>query len=163
MRTWLGRVSVWIAIGGACLLGFGAAARAQATDPVLGTWVLDVARSTFSPGPAPASASIVVQPAGTAVRVSVVSTGADGKAVKWGFITERDGADVPVTGNPAYDTAATSRESAIVGTTRYKKAGKVVMTAQTAIAADGATLTVTSQGHDPLGRAVHNVAVYTRQ
>ena len=36
---------------------FGAHLAAQRAEPVLGTWVLNVAKSTFSPGPPPKSES----------------------------------------------------------------------------------------------------------
>src|SRR6185503_3809595 len=36
---------------------FGSHLAAQDADPILGTWVLNVAKSTFSPGPAPRSES----------------------------------------------------------------------------------------------------------
>ena len=78
-----------------------AAANAQTTDPIIGTWNLDVAKSSFKPGPAPKSATVLVEPAGKGIKVSVDAVNADGSPMKWGFTTQRDGKDVPVTGNPA--------------------------------------------------------------
>jgi hypothetical protein len=156
------KVAMGIAIVGSCLLASGTS-RAQAPDPLVGTWVLNVAKSTFTPGPAPKSATVSIQPAGAAVKIAIETIGPDGAPTKWGFTTERDGQDVPVTGNPAYDHAASTRESPTAGTTLYKKGGKVVMTVKTAISAEGKILTTTSTGTDPLGRAVNNVAVYERK
>src|SRR5262245_26035510 len=51
MTSSLQRITV---LGIACTL-LGSRLAAQAADPILGTWVLNVARSTFSPGPAPRS------------------------------------------------------------------------------------------------------------
>ena len=48
-----------------------AAAGAQTKDPVVGTWKLDVAKSSYKPGPAPKSATVVVEPAGKGIKVSV--------------------------------------------------------------------------------------------
>ena len=159
MRTKSQRVAMGIAVAAVCWLASGTT-RAQAPDPLIGTWVLNVAKSSYKPGPAPKSATVTIQQAGAAVKIAIDAMMGDGAAAKWGFTTERDGKDVPVTGNPAYDMAASTRESPILGTTTYKKGGKVVITAKTAISADGKILTVTSDGTDPLGRAVHNVAVY---
>jgi flagellar hook assembly protein FlgD len=130
----------------------------------VGTWKLDPAKSTYKPGPAPKSTTIVVTPAGKGVKVAVDAVNADGSPLKWGFTTLRDGKEVaPVTGNPMFETVTASRESANAGTNIYKKAGKVVMTTKVAIAPDGKSMTVTTTGTDPKGQAVNNVALYTRQ
>jgi hypothetical protein len=139
-----------------------AAARAQAPDPVVGTWKLDVAKSSFKPGPAPKSATVVVEPAGKGIKVSVDSVNAEGTSMKWGFTTMRDGKEVPVTGNPAYDTATSTQASPTAGTTVYKKAGKTVYTSKLALSADGKTMTLTGTGTDAKGQAVNNVSVYTK-
>jgi hypothetical protein len=140
-----------------------AAAGAQTADPVVGTWKLDVAKSTYKPGPAPKSATVVVEPAGKGIKVSVDAVGADGAPSKWGFTTQRDGKEVPVTGNPMYDTATSTQASPTASTTEYKKGGKVVMTTKLAVSADGKTMTLTSTGTDAKGQAVQNVTVYTKQ
>ena len=53
----------------------------------------------------------------------------------------------------------TPAESTVV----YKKAGKTVVTVKVSVAKDGKTLTATSDGTDPKGQAMHNVAHYTKQ
>jgi hypothetical protein len=145
------------------ILAWGGAAGAQTTDPIVGTWVLDTAKSTYKPGPAPKSATVVVEPAGKGIKVSVDGVGADGTPAKWSFTTMRDGKDVPVTGNPAYDTAATTMTSPTAGTTVYKKAGKTVTTSKLSISADGKTMTLNSSGTDPKGQAVNNAIVMTKK
>jgi hypothetical protein len=138
---------------------------AQTPEPIVGTWKLDVAKSTYKPGPAPKSTTIVVKPAGKGIDVAVDAVSADGSPLKWGFTTVRDGKEeAKITGNnPLFDTVTASRESANAGTNLYKKAGKLVMTTKVAIAADGKSMTVTSTGTDAKGQAVNNVAHYTRQ
>ena len=152
-RTFLGVAAVFVAM----------TASAQTPDPIIGTWKLDVAKTTFKPGPAPKSATVVIEPAGKGIKISVDAVNADGSPMKWGFTTMRDGKDVPVTGNPAYDTAASTQNGPNAGTTEYKKGGKVVLTSKFSLSADGKTLTLTSTGTDPKGQAVHNVSVYTKQ
>ena len=145
---------------GIALVGVSAAANAQ-TEPVMGTWKLDVAKSTYKPGPAPKSSTVVVEPAGKGIKVAIESVQADGSPLKWGFTSVRDGkTEAPVTGNPMFDTVTTTKESDTAGTNVYKKGGKVVMTSKLAITAK--TMTVTSDGTDAKGQAVHNVAVYTK-
>ena len=139
------------------------AASAQTTEPVIGTWKLDVAKSTYKPGPAPKSSTLTIEPAGKGLKVAVDAVNADGSPLKWGFTTMRDGKEeAPVTGNPMFDVVTSTRASATAGTNVYKKAGKVVMTTKLAISADGKTMTLTSTGTDSKGQAVHNVAIYTK-
>jgi hypothetical protein len=149
---------------GIALVGIAAAASAQKPEPVVGTWRLDVAKSTYKPGPAPKSTTIVVEAAGKGVKVAVDAVQGDGSPLKWGFTTARDGKEeAPVTGNPMFDTVTSSRESDTAGTNVYKKGGKVVMTTKLAIDPSGKTMTVTTTGTDPKGQAVNNVAHFTKQ
>jgi hypothetical protein len=92
----------------------------------------------------------------------VDAVGADGKPMKWGYSSDADGKDAPVTGNPAYDTAALTRLSATSGTTVYKKGGKPVITVKSTVSADGKTLTNNSTGTNAAGEAVNNVMVYMK-
>ena len=153
-----------VVLGTLALTVVPAAVRAQAPDPIVGTWKLDVAKSTYKPGPAPKSMTIVVEQAGKGIKVAVDAVNADGSPLKWGFTTLRDGKEeAKVTGNPLFDTVTASRDSANAGTNLYKKGGKLVMTTKVAVAADGKSMTVTTTGTDAKGQAVNNVAHYTRQ
>jgi hypothetical protein len=139
-----------------------AAAGAQTTDPVVGTWKLDVAKSTYKPGPAPKSATVVIEPAGKGIKVAIDAVNADGSPLKWGFTTQRDGKPAPVTGNPNYDSITATQPSPTTGTNVYTKGGKEVATTKLSVSADGKTMTVTTTGTDPKGQAMHNVAVFTK-
>ena len=136
---------------------------AQPADPVVGTWKLDVAKSTYKPGPAPKSAAVVIDAVGKGIKVAVDAVTADGAAMKWGYTSARDGKDVPVTGNPAYDTANVTQISPTEGRIVYKKAGKALVTSETSVSKDGKTMTVTTKGTDPKGQPINIVALYTRQ
>jgi hypothetical protein len=137
---------------------------AQTAEPIVGTWKLDVAKSTYKPGPAPKSTTVVIKPAGKGIEVAVDAVNADGSPLKWGFTSLRDGKEeAKVTGNPLFDTVTASRESANAGTNLYKKGGKLVMTTKVAVAPDGKSMTVTSTGTDAKGQAVNNVGHYTKQ
>ena len=144
-----------------CAIALGAAIGAQ-TDPLAGTWKLDVAKSTYKPGPAPKSATVVIEAAGKTIKVAVDAVTADGP-MKWEYSSAGDGKDVPVTGNPMYDAAAVTRASPSESTIVYKKAGKTVATVKASVAKDGKTMTTTTDGTDAKGQKVHNVAHYTKQ
>ena len=161
MRFQLGRL-VGVTLGA---LAFGVVSMAaQANDPIVGTWKLDVAKSTYKPGPAPKSTTIVVTSEGKGIKVAVDTVNADGSPSKWGFASLRDGKEEAlVTGNPMFDTVTATRDSPTAGTNVYKKGGKVVMTTKVAVATDSKSMTVTTTGTNPQGQAVNNVAHYVRQ
>jgi hypothetical protein len=153
-----------VILGVIALAAVPVALAAQAPEPIVGTWRLDPAKSTYKPGPAPKSTTLVIDAAGKGIKVAVDAVNADGSPLKWGFTTLRDGKEeAPVTGNPMFDTVVSTREGANAATNLYKKGGKVVMTTKVAIAADGKTMTVTTTGTDAKGQAVNNVGHYIKQ
>jgi hypothetical protein len=139
-----------------------AAVQAQ-NEQLVGRWVLNVAKSRYSPGPPPKQQVTVYEEAGNGVKSTVTSTSADGKTLEYTFTTALDGKDVPVTGNPDWDTVAMKRTGADTIEFTRKKAGKIVQTATMVIAKDGKSRTVTTTGMNAKGQAIKNVAVYERQ
>jgi hypothetical protein len=150
-----------LGVAAICAIALSAPIEAQ-TDPLAGTWKLDVAKSTYKPGPAPKIATVVIEAAGKTIKVAVDAVTADGP-MKWGYSSAGDGKDVPVTGNPMYDAAAVTRASPSESTIVYKKAGKTVSTVKVSVAKDGKTMTTTTDGTDAKGQTMHNVAQYTKQ
>jgi len=141
---------------------FASAAFAQA-DSQIGTWKLNVAKSKYSPGPAPASAIIKIEAAGAGTKVTVDQVGADGTKQHWEFTANYDGKDVPITGNPNADTVARTRIDANTVQTVSKKGGKIVATQISTVSSDGKTRTVTTKGTNAEGKPINNVAVYEKQ
>lgn len=136
-------------------------AAAQAPDPFVGTWKLDIAKSQFA-GPAPKSSTVTIaMAAGETRRIAVEAVDAAGVNAKWGYTTALDGKDAAVTGNPAFDTASGSQPNPREANVTYKKGGKVVSTLKSVVSADGKTLTVTSTPADPAAKP--SVQVYTKQ
>ena len=162
MQRAMGKIVVGTVVAGALALAWAVASSAQAADPAVGTWKLNVAKSTFSPGPAPKSMTVTIATAGKGLKVAIEAVGPDGVAAKWGYTTTGDDKDVPVAGNPAYDAATNVRADSRHGTTTYKKGGKVILTVTTVISADGKTLNTVSKGTTAEGKPVHNVAVYDK-
>jgi len=158
-RTWQ---LTGIAVAALWAIALGVGTAAQATDPIVGTWQLDVAKSTYKPGPTPKSATAVITAVGEGIKVAVDAAMPDGTSMKWGYTSARDGKEVPVTGHPAYDAATVTKTSSTEGTIVYSKAGKPVASAKTAVAKDGKTMTVTTTGTDAKGQAINNMAVFTK-
>ena len=139
-----------------------AAVSAQATDPMVGTWKLNVAKSKYSPGPAPKSQTLVISGTDQARKLVVDATPATGAAQHW-EVSGASGVDLPVTGNnPNADMYVFKRINATTLEAQYKKGGKPTLKQTAVVAGDGKTLTVTASGMDATGKAVNNVAVYER-
>lgn len=139
---------------------------AQAPDPWLGTWTLNVAKSKFDPANlAPKSQTVVqVAVAGGGLKTTADGVGSDGKkthsVVTWMF----DGKPVEVVG--ATD-AKTTRVYKRIDARTYEfvtsVAGKVTTTSRSVVSADGKTRTSTATGKNAQGVTVHNVSVYEKQ
>jgi hypothetical protein len=139
-------------------------ATAQPKDPFVGTWVLNLAKSKYSPGPPPKSTTTTVEAAGKGYKLSVKVEPASGPAQEWSYTTNLDGKDSPITGNnPNADTIAVKRIDAHTLESVNKKGGKVMSTQKNVVSADGKTRTVTTTGTTAQGEKVNNVAVYEKQ
>jgi hypothetical protein len=152
-----------VAVAGVLAAVLGAALLAQA-DSQVGTWKLNVAKSKYSPGPAPKSATTVIEAAGAGTKLIVDQVTADGTTRHWEVTANYDGKDSKVTGNnPDADTIARTRVNANTVQTVSKKGGKVTTTQTSTVSADGKTRTVTTKGVNAAGQTVNNVAVYEKQ
>jgi hypothetical protein len=136
-----------------------AVSSAQAPDPFLGTWTLNLAKSKYAT-PAPKRMTITFAPAAKGYAVSIDAIGPDGQPQKWGYTSSFDGSENPVTGNPSVDTVVARTRS---GTVEYMKAGKVVSTTASVMSDDGKTLTVTVKFRDAQGTELTTIAVYEKQ
>jgi hypothetical protein len=146
----------------AAVLAVAVLANAQAKDPFVGTWRVNVAKSKYS-GPAPKSVTATYEAAGQGYKVSVKNESASG-TFQYSYTTNLDGKDVPVTGNnPRADMLAVRRIDARTLETVSKKGGKVTITQRNVVSADGKTRTVTTTGTDAQGQKVNDVAVFERQ
>ena len=136
---------------------------AQAPKGMEGTWKLNAAKSTFSPGPAPKSMTVTYSTVGEdGMRIVVAVTPADGEAQKWEMTAHYDGKDHPVKGNPNADTIMVKRIDDRTGESTFKKDGKVTATNRRVLSADGKTLTITSTGMTADGKPRKDVQVFER-
>ncbi len=137
---------------------------AQANDPQYGTWKLNLAKSKYSPGPAPKEGAVTIEAAGPGRKVSVTGVAGDGTAVKWGYSGNFDGKEIPITGNhPDADVVILKRISANAVRTTNKKAGKRTLVNGVSVSPDGKTLTVATTGVNAKGQTVKNTQVFDKQ
>ena len=130
-------------------------------NPIVGTWTLNLSKSTFNPGPAPKEETRVYENQGEGVKVTVTTVAADGKSTTVNISANYDGKDYPVTGSGIYDAIALKRvdDQTTEGTLMH--AGKVVAVTHREISRDGRTMTITFKtSNDP---PINNKAVYEKQ
>jgi hypothetical protein len=146
------------------LLGTICAFAVFGADNSVGTWKLNVAKSTFSPPPMPVRSLTTTR---TAVNggVKVVSTGemADGSSINSGYTAKYDGSPSPVEGT-IWDTISVKQVDSDTFTNESKKQGGSYHTISHAkISADGKTMTVTSKGTNAEGKPLNSTFVYEKQ
>jgi len=140
------------------------AALAQDKDPANGTWKLNVAKSKFSPGPAPKEVTVTIESAGPGRHVEANGMGPDGTAMKWGYSGNFDKKDIRVTGsNPDADVVMLRRLSPTTVRSTYKKDGKQTLVNGVSVSEDGKMLTVAQSGVNAKGQTVKNTLVFDRQ
>jgi FlaG/FlaF family flagellin (archaellin) len=147
-------VAVWVSSG---------AAPAQAADSIIGTWTLNVAKSTYSPGPPPKNLTVKFEAAGEGIKVRSDSVAADGSSTHNEYTANYDGKDYPLKGAADADSVSLKRIDANTTERTDKKAGSVVRTFTRKVSADGKTMTVTIKGTDDQGRPIENTVVLDRQ
>ena len=139
-------------------------ALAQPGSSNLGTWKLNLAKSTYAPGTAPKSATFTNVVAGGGIKSTTDTVRADGTAIHSEYSLVYDGKGHPITGTSlSGDTVAGTRVDANTVTFIYKKAGKVTVTSTNVASSDRKTYTITSKGTNTLGQTVNSVAVYDKQ
>ena len=97
---------------------------AEAADNQAGTWKLNVAKSKYSPGPAPKDGTLTVESEPNGLKITIHGTDAEGKAVHMEFAPKYDGKDVPTTGMPGADTISMKKIDDYTVETVSKKGGK---------------------------------------
>jgi len=138
-----------------CFLG---AAACFAADPQMGTWHLNEAKSKITPGTLKNTQVVYSSMLGQ-VKIKSDGIGADGKPIHVEWSGKFDGKDYPVSGDPNSDTKVNERTL----TTANKKNGKVTVTGQIVVSADGKSRTLILNGTTPKGKKFKNVAVYDKQ
>jgi|SRR5262245_4098361 len=162
-------LKIFIGVGGVmaflavCLVATSSRSSIAQTDPLIGTWKLNLAKSKYSPGPPLKSQTVTFEAVGKGAKATIKMMDAEGKQIDIQFTANYDGKDYPVTGAPGVDTIAWKRIDAYTVESTRKKAGKVVATATSVISKDGKTLTFTEKGVNARGEKFRNTAVYDNQ
>jgi hypothetical protein len=151
----------WLLVAAVVVGAASGTALAQSADPLIGTWRLNVEKSTpksFKSG------TTVIERAGEGVKFTVDLAGADGTAYHWTFTAKYDGKDYPATGNsPFGDVAALARVDPHTTRITVKQGGKESAIQTIIVSADGKTRTVSTKGTDAKGRPIDSTSLYEKQ
>jgi hypothetical protein len=138
-------------------------ARVVESDPVLGTWLLNVPKSTFVVGRPPKSQTVTFDSAATGIRVTSETVNADGSVSHSTYTAAYDGKRYPISGTPSADSVSFARLDQRT-VERFDTRGSTFVGSVTRIVSpDGKTLTVMSKPIGAQGRTVGNILVYDRK
>ncbi len=127
----------------------GIASSADGQDPFVGTWILNVSKSTFDPGPPMKSHSFKIEqmPDG-AFHNTIDLVEADGTRTHMEFTTARNGKWVPVTGTTYADSVSVAKTGNRSFKYAFKKDGKRIESGTFTVADDGKTMLGDLSGND---------------
>ena len=135
-------------------------AQAQ-TDPLVGIWKLDTAKST----PARKSETRIIESSSTGLKVNVDRTNADGSNQQFSYTANLDGKPYPFIGKAPYgaDSVGVTLGSSNTLTFQLWRGGKVIGKGTLVVSADGKTATLKSKGTDEKGQTKSSTSIYTKQ
>jgi hypothetical protein len=154
--------SITIAVGLVLLL-FAVSLQAQAPDPLIGTWELNVAKSKFNPGPPLKSSTRTFEAVANGIKYSGQSVRADGTTGASHYTAYFDGKDYPITGDSNADTVSLKRIDRFTTEGIFKKAGKITYRVKRVVSQDGKVWTHTSEGTNSQGKPFSDVLVFDKK
>ncbi len=135
-----------------------------ATDRQVGTWKMNMEKSTFASGmPAPKGETLVIEEQEGGLKVVSNGLSPEGKPTHFEYSVKYDGKDYPVTGSPAVDSVSARRIDANTIETTRKKNGVVVTSNTSSISKDGKTRTNIFHGKNAKGEPRTWTAIFDRQ
>ena len=164
MKTAAWRVAIVVVVFGA-LVGASRPVLAQANDPLIGTWELDITKSTYTGAPAgnpPFKREIKLEQVANGIKQTTITRDALGGVNPSEFTAKFDGKDYPAPADSALDTNSIKRINASSIERTGKIKGQVIETATYVVSADKKVLTITQKGQVN-GINYGSVQVFDRQ
>ena len=136
---------------------------AAQADPMIGDWKLNLAKSKYSPGPAPRSSALNVHAAGDGLMAMFDTVNAEGTAAHPMFMIVCNGQPQPVSGSAVTDALSCRRPDPYSQTFTNMKGGRATTSGTVTLSRDGRTMTISTKGTNANGQQIDNVAVYDKQ
>ena len=116
-------------------LALAATLSAQASNPRFGKWKLK------SEAAAPQSNVMTYEPSGAkGMKITIDAVNREGVKSQWYYMTNFDGKDEPVTGNPGTDTGSVRIVNDRVNEIIYRKDGRISQVLTNVLSPDGTTI-----------------------
>jgi hypothetical protein len=133
----------------------------QGVDPLIGTWKLNLEKSTYIGNQPPKSQTNTFSGEGQQFIDTVEGVNAQGQAVKVVFQHIYDGMPHPTPGSPDWDSVAYTRSGNTINFNRFKN-GKTVQIGELLIA-PGKTFTLIVGGTAANNQPFYTVSVFDKQ
>jgi hypothetical protein len=141
-----------MAFSAAALILAALSSPADTPDPFVGTWILDAAKSSCDPPPAPTSHTFTIAEApGGALHETIDLVEGDGTKTHMEFTATRDGKYVPVTGTGYADSVSLTQVDSTTFKYALKKDGKRFESGTFKLSKSGKTLHGRLAGSGPQG------------
>ena len=150
-------------LAGVMVVVAGVAIAAGAADTVVGTWNLNVAKSTFDPAPGPKSLTRTYTEDKDGTSLTVSGVAADGSAISQQSTFKYDGKAYSMTGSPDFDALSLKRVNGSTTTSTLMKAGKKVGSTTRTISGHGKILTLSTKVTGADGKPHSIVQVFDKQ
>jgi hypothetical protein len=130
------------------------------SDPVIGIWQLDLAKSKYTPGPAPRREVRTYEYEHEGVKATIVTIDANGQEAMVEYVASYNDVVALVTGSEQVDAIKMRRINDTTAESTLSYQGRAVGTARRVIAPDGKSMTITFTRSAPT--PVNNLAYYTK-
>jgi hypothetical protein len=150
-------------LGALLTIGSAVIAAGIDADPVVGTWKLNLAKSTFGGGPALKSQIRTYSQSAQGTTLKMKTVSADGKETTTQTTYRVDGKDYPALGNPDFDSLAGMQIDTNTTEFTLKRAGKPVGTIRRTVSKDSKTLTLNFVITNAKGVQLSQLTVFDKQ
>jgi hypothetical protein len=133
-----------------------------AADPLVGTWILNTAKTKYTTGNPPRNVMLLIEEQGTNLQVTGTGTNSDGSPISVKFIVPIGGGTGSVQAGD-FNGVMSKQISAHVRENSYMKDGKEIRSRHIVISEDGKTMTSKVKGMNSAGSPVAGVDVYDKQ
>ena len=119
------------------------------SDPAVGTWKLNLAKSKYTNAPAPISLTRTVEAQDNGIKVSYEGEAADGSPLAYGFTARFDGTDYAISGSGApvgADFISLRRVNMTTTEVTFRRGGTTVLIESSEVSSDGKVTTTKSKG-----------------
>jgi hypothetical protein len=135
----------------------------EATNPLLGTWLLDRAHSTFTPIPGPKGQMRTYESTpGDGEKLTARGIDSDGRPTMVQYTARYDGKDYAITGSAGGDLISLAHIDKNTTRSTEKRGGKAVIVSTRTVSKDGKRLTVTTKGMTAKGEVIDSVMIFER-